>query len=92
MSKNRSKTVAIEPIPPEILDVGELPRSGVDARGRLLPLTEEERKAQSERMRLSLERVEAIPEDETDSDEIWEAFMRGIDEGRPHRKLFEGRY
>ena len=30
--------------------------------------------------------------DETDTDETWEKVFRGIDEGRPDRKLFEGLY
>jgi len=27
-----------------------------------------------------------------DTDDIWAKIYRGIDEGRPHRKLFEGMY
>ena len=30
--------------------------------------------------------------DETDTDEVWAEVFRSIDEGRPHRKLFEGMY
>lgn len=30
--------------------------------------------------------------DETDTDEVWREVFRSIDEGRPHRKLFEGMY
>ena len=55
-------------------------------------MTEDQRKAQSERMRIGLEKVAAIEADETETDEMWAEFMRGIDAGRPHRKLFEGQY
>ena len=90
MSESRSTTV--EPIPAKILNVGELPKSGVDACGRILPMSEDERKAHFERVRRALEKLDAMPADETETDEIWAAVMRGIDEGRPERKLFEGRY
>ncbi len=30
--------------------------------------------------------------DPTDTDETWQRVFRGIDEGRPDRKLFEGLY
>ena len=58
--------------------------------GRLLPLTDEQRKARSE----ALARVfsELAPADETETDEAWRDVLRGIDEGRPHRPLFEGMY
>ena len=58
--------------------------------GRLLPLTDEQRKARSE----ALARVfsELAPADETETDELWKEVFRGIDEGRPHRPLFEGMY
>ena len=55
-------------------------------------MSEDERKAHFERVRRALEKLDAMPADETETDEIWAAVMRGIDEGRPERKLFEGRY
>ena len=30
--------------------------------------------------------------DETDTEEVWAAVRRGVDEARPDRKLFEGTY
>jgi excisionase family DNA binding protein len=58
--------------------------------GRLRPLSPEERQARSE----ALARVfsELAPADETETDEAWREVFRGIDEGRPHRPLFEGMY
>ena len=65
---------------------------GVDpTTGRLRHLTDEERRARSEALNRGLDELEQIT-DETDTDEMWREFMRGIDEGRPHRPLFEGMY
>ena len=69
-----------------------LPAPGFDAEGNLLLIPEEERAARSERLRRLFEEWAQQPPDPTDSDEIWEQVMRGIDEERPHRKLFEGMY
>jgi hypothetical protein len=63
----------------------------VDANGRLVPISDEERRARSDRLRETLARLETIT-DETDTDERWREIMRNIDEGRPERKLFEGQY
>jgi hypothetical protein len=69
------------------------PQSGrFDAAGRLLPVSDEERARRSEHLRRLFEEWERQPPDPTDSEEIWEQVMRGIDEERPHRKLFEGYY
>jgi hypothetical protein len=65
---------------------------GYDAEGNRLPETDQERAARSERLRRLFEEWAQQPPDPTDSDAIWEQVMRGIDEGRPHRKLFEGYY
>jgi len=69
-----------------------LPASGFDTEGNLLPIPEEERADRSERLRRLFEEWAQQPPDPTDSDAIWEQVMRGIDEERPHRKLFEGYY
>jgi hypothetical protein len=64
----------------------------IDAKGRLLPISDEERKARAERLLATLAKIEAMGPGETDTDERWRDFMRGIDEGRPERPLFEGQY
>lgn len=69
------------------------PRSGsVDPdTGQLRPQTDQERQARAEALRRAFDEIGAIT-DETDTDEIWRDVMRGIDENRPHRPLFEGAY
>jgi hypothetical protein len=59
--------------------------------GRMLPMSDEERAA---RRAAAIRAIKAIRQitDETDTDERWREVYRGIDEGRPHRKLFEGMY
>jgi hypothetical protein len=59
--------------------------------GRLLPLTEEELQARREAILADLDENDATT-DETDTDEVWREVMRGINESRPHRPLFEGMY
>jgi hypothetical protein len=72
--------VAPTPVPPGAID---------PATGRLLPLSVEERRACSEALGRALDAIAEIT-DATDTDETWREVFRGIDEGRPHRKLFEG--
>lgn len=57
------------------------PFRSVDARVRLLPLADEERLARSEALARALDEIAAIT-DETDTDAMWEAFKRGLDEDR----------
>ena len=57
--------------------------------GRLLPLTDEQRKVRSEALARVLDQIDQIT-DETDTDERWAEVFRHIDEGRPHRPLFGG--
>ena len=61
------------------------------ATGRLRPLTDQERRERTAALRVALDEVAGIT-DETDTDEVWRDVMRGIDEARPHRPLFEGSY
>ena len=61
------------------------------ATGQLRPLTAQERKARSEALGRALDDIAEMT-DETDTDEVWGEVMRGIDESRPHRPLFEGSY
>jgi hypothetical protein len=68
-----------------------MPRREIDAHGRLLPQTPEERRARSENLRRLIERFRSEagnPDDEGD----WSEVYRSIDEGRPERPLFEGMY
>jgi hypothetical protein len=61
------------------------------ATGRARPLSDQEQKARSEALTHALAEI-ADMTDETDADEIWADVFRGVDEARPHRPLFEGRY
>ena len=58
--------------------------------GKLIPIDESERRARSEAFR----RLLADWAERTDEDppEVFEEMARSIDEGRPHRRLFEGMY
>jgi hypothetical protein len=59
--------------------------------GRARPLSDQEQKDRSLALAQALAEIAAMT-DETDTDEIWAEVFRGVDEGRPHRPLFEGRY
>jgi len=59
---------------------------------RFRPLSDEERKARSEALRKAFDEWPAEASDGSDSDEVWREVMRGIDESRPQRPLFEGMY
>jgi hypothetical protein len=81
--------------PPEVLAdaAGPIPAFGpaaVDEHGRIA-LTDEEWEARRAAAVRALDAIAAIT-DETDTDETWREVFRGIDAGRPHRKLFEGMY
>lgn len=62
----------------------------LDGHGRLLPVAPEERAARRDAAIRVLKALRDLPDD--DPQGIEEAMMRGIDEGRPHRPLFEGMY
>ena len=77
---------------PETLSqlLGALPPSGLGPDGKLLQLSEDERRERRESARRRLAEVSQIPDDPNDPpDEEW---MRGIDEMRPHRPQFKGQY
>ena len=65
-------------------------RLKLDARGRMLPRTDEERAADAERIRELLAILAATPADDPPGET--EEFMRAIDSHRPDRPLFEGYY
>jgi hypothetical protein len=72
------------PIAPATLS----PQRSVDATGRALPMTDAEIRARAE---VAIRVLDAIADmtDETDTDEVWERFTRGIDEDRlSDRKRF----
>jgi excisionase family DNA binding protein len=75
-------TIAITPTPAR-------PSSVDPQTGRLLPLTDEERRERSEALGRALDHVDQIT-DSTDTDERWAEVQRNIDEGRPDRPLFGG--
>ena len=64
----------------------------VDANGRLVSISDEERRARTERARAALAAIEAMGPGPTDEEWRWREILRGIDEGRPERRLFEGQY
>ena len=59
--------------------------------GPIQPLTDQERRARSEALGRALDEIAGMT-DETDTDQVWQDVMRGIDENRPHRPQFEGSY
>jgi hypothetical protein len=67
-----------------------LPPSGLGPDGKLRRMTDEEHRQYIESARRRLREIAEIPDDPNDPpDEVW---MRGIDEMRPHRPLFQGYY
>jgi hypothetical protein len=77
---------------PETLELNSqpLPPSCLGPDGKLRHMSEEEHRRYIESARRRLAAIAQIPADPNDPpDEEW---MRGIDEMRPHRPLFEGCY
>jgi hypothetical protein len=72
--------VNLEPLPPSCL--------GPD--GKLRRMTDEERRQHLESVRLRLAEIEQMTDE--DPPGAFEEFMRGLDEGRPHRPMFKGYY
>jgi hypothetical protein len=67
-----------------------LPPSYFGPDGKFKTLTEEEHRQYIESALQRLDRIEQMTDD--DPPGAFEEFMRGIDEGRPHRPLFKGYY
>ena len=88
MSIDSTRTIA-DPSSPSF-DPGPIPPSGVDAHGRLLPISEAEQRARAAAITRTFEAM-ADMTDEHDTEEAWAEIEKGIDSARPHRKLFEGR-
>jgi hypothetical protein len=56
-----------------------------------LPVTAEELKARAEKLARALEEIDRTA-GPSDAPEVWRQVYRHIDEERPHRPLFEGKY
>jgi hypothetical protein len=67
-----------------------LPRSCLGPDGKLPLESEEERRNRLESVRKRLAEIEQMTEE--DPPGAFEEFMRGLDEGRPHRPMFKGYY
>ena len=73
----------------ELGPIPAFPPRQLDEKGRLIPLTSEERKARSQAAIRALAAIKKLPDDDPPGTEA--EFMRGIDENRPvDRKIFEG--
>ncbi len=73
-------------------DLGAIPKFpplAVDERGRIIPLSEEERSARLEAGRRAIDAIGRLG-GTGDTPGAADLVLRGIDEGRPHRPLFEG--
>jgi hypothetical protein len=77
---------------PEPLDakMESLPPSCLGPDGKLPRITEEERRQHLESVRRRLAEIEQMTDE--DPPGAFEEFMRGLDEGRPHRPMFKGYY
>jgi hypothetical protein len=88
LAEERAKLLA------ECLDsIGPTPRSDCDAHGRVLPISDQEWRARSEKLEEVLDSFEAMPDD--DPPRAHEQAMRNLDEGRRSmgmRTLFDGIY
>jgi hypothetical protein len=71
---------------------GPIPAFGpraLDAQGRLIPLSAEERRARAEAAMRAIQALRELPDDDPPDTSV--RLMRGLDEHRPPgRKLFEG--
>ena len=75
----------------ELGPIPVFPPRALDEHGRLIPLSDEERKARAEAAVRALKAIEKIT-DESDTEETWAEVFRDLDAGRPHRPLFKGFY
>lgn len=67
-----------------------LPPSCLGPDGKLPRMSDEERRERLESVRRRLAEIEEMTDD--DPPGAFEEFMRGLDEGRPHRPMFKGYY
>jgi hypothetical protein len=76
----------------ELKDSGPspVPISCLGPDGKMPRMSDEERTRRLESVRQRLAEIEQMDDD--DPPGAYEQFMRGLDEGRPHRPVFEGYY
>ena len=90
----RPARLAVDTGPDLVDDEGPIPTfppRQLDEHGRLVPISEEERRARASAARRALAALDALPDE--DPPETEEEMMRGIDSHRlPGQKLFEGMY
>jgi hypothetical protein len=67
-----------------------LPPSCLGPDGKLLRMSDEERRQHLESARRRLAEIDEMTDE--DPPGAFEEFMRGLDEGRPHRPMFKGYY
>ncbi len=72
------------------VDLASLPPSCLGPDGKFRSMSEEEKREYLESARRRLDEIEQMTDE--DPPGSFEEFMRGIDEGRPHRPLFTGYY
>jgi hypothetical protein len=65
-----------------------LPPSCLGPDGKLPRMSDEERRQRLESVRRHLAEIEEMTDD--DPPGAFEEFLRGLDEGRPHRPMFKG--
>lgn len=87
--------IPVSPSAPGLSDdsgpIPKYPPLALDDHGRIIPLSDAERE---DRWAATVRALDAIGQigDQDEPASVAEQVMRGIDEGRPHRKLFEGMY
>jgi hypothetical protein len=72
------------------LNPASLPPSCLGPDGKLPKMSEEERRRHLESVRKRLAEIEQMTDE--DPPGAFEEFMRGLDEGRPHRPMYTGYY
>ena len=72
------------------VNLDSLPPSCLGPDGKLRKMTDEERRQLLESARRRLAEIDQMTDE--DPPGAFEEFMRGLDEGRPHRPMFKGYY
>ncbi len=75
---------------PEDLKPGPLPPSCLGPDGKLRQMSDEERLERLESIRRRMAEIDQMTDD--DPPGAFEEFLRGLDEGRPHRPMYKGYY